>query len=160
MIQDQFDGANFAHFLYDCVPRVLHLVERFPEFARSCRFLMGGEPGPFHTLILRWVCERHGLAAGQFVFPRNRAIWRPRRQTAFFSDQVESVTHPLHMCHAETLRMVRELLEPRALPLDFPERIYISRADAPGRQVLNEPDLAAALADRGYVTLGRRRTSP
>ena len=155
VIQDSFDGTNFAHFLYDCVPRVMHLARQFPDFARRCVFLMGGEPGPFHELVLGWICARHDLAPAQFVFPRHSAIWRLSGEAAFFSDQTEVATHPLHMCHPLTTRMVRDLLDPSLLPTDTPERIYISRQDAPGRRVLNEPELMAALADRGYVPVRR-----
>jgi hypothetical protein len=153
VIQDQFDGANFCHFLYDNVPRVLYLAELFPEFARRCRFVMGGEPGPYQALILRRICERHGLAAGQFVFPREPEIWRLGGGVAFFSDQMTVSAHPLHMCHPRTLRLVRDLLDGGGFRSDGPARVYVSRADAGTRPVLNEPALQAALAGAGYVAV-------
>lgn len=153
VVQDKFDGANLAHFLYDAIPRVLHFTAHYSDLARSCRFLMGGEPGPYHALLLDWVCKRHGLARNQFVFPRDFAIWRLGERIAFFSDQVEAPAHPLLMAHKPTVGMVRDLLEPLTAPTDQPTRILVLRDSSPGTRLLNETELARAVGDRGYALI-------
>ncbi len=160
VIQDGFDGGDLTHFLYDSVPRVLYLAELFPEFARQCRFLLGGEPGSFHVLIIRRICEKYGLASTQFVFPRDPEIWTLRGPATFFSDQVETHTHPLHMAHGRTLKLVRGLLDGGTVPADTPERIYISCEDAPNRRIVNNAALAAVLADEGYASIRMSALDP
>ncbi len=151
VIQDRFDGANLAHFLYDGLPRIMQLTAALPDLARRCRFLMGGEPGAFHSLILGRLCERHGLRPEQFEFPPENEIWMPSGPLVFFSDQIETPLHPLHMAHPHTLAMVRALMPP-GIVANAP-RLYVSRADADSRRIVNEPRLIAALAREGYVSV-------
>ena len=49
------------------------------------------------------------------------------------------------------LRWLRERLAPR--PKRHDRRLYVSRADASMRRVANEPELVAALAERGFETV-------
>jgi hypothetical protein len=42
VVQDPFEATNIAHFLFDYVPRILHMAERLPDFARRCLFVIGG----------------------------------------------------------------------------------------------------------------------
>jgi hypothetical protein len=51
VIQDMFEATNVAHFLFDYVPRILHVAERLPDVARRCLFVIGGEPSGWHRLI-------------------------------------------------------------------------------------------------------------
>ncbi len=90
----------------------------------------------------------------QFLFPLAREVIVPRERIYFFSDQKHPIMHPLHMGDVETLRLVRELFAD-CIPAvgGGPERIYISRRDAPMRQLRNEAELVARLKARGYVDI-------
>ncbi len=151
MIQDAFDASNVAHFLYHDVPRILHIAERLPGVARRCLFVIGGEPSGWHRLILERICATGALRPEQFVFPRQPEIWTLSEEVVVCSDQSLIHTHPLHMCHPRTLRMVRDLLDPRHLPSDTPDSIVISRQDATTRRLVNEAGLVDVLARDGFV---------
>ena len=151
VIQDAFEATNVAHFLFDYVPRILHIAERLPDFARRCVFVIGGEPSEWHRLILDRIRALHALRPEQFIFPRQPEIWGLSDDVVFCSDQNLAHTHPLHMCHPRTMRMLRDLLDPRHLPSGTPERVLISRQDAARRRLVNETELADALAPGGFV---------
>jgi hypothetical protein len=153
IVQDEYDGGNFAHFLFDWLPRILHFAERHPELARKAIYLMGGAQGELHDLAIARLCEKRGLDRRQFLFPLAREVIIPSGRIYFFSDQ-KNIVHPLHMGDPETVHLVRELFEDCIAPESgTPERIYISRRDATMRRVVNEADLVARLRERGYTDI-------
>lgn len=150
---DQFDGANFSHFLFDTLSRVLHFQSRYPgEAARSC-FLLGGEPGPLHRLALTLMREQTGLQEGQFMFLDRRVVFETTEPTYFFSDQARSILHPLQMCHPASVRLVRDLFSRLPLSGTHPDKVYISRGDATLRRITNEEALFEALRRQGYTSI-------
>jgi hypothetical protein len=153
IVQDQYDGGNFSHFLADWLPRVLYFAMLHPEQARQCVYLMGGAPGPLHHLAFSLVQEQLGIPAAHFVFPQERIVLELQSNVLFFSDQREAITHPLHMAHPATVRLVRDLFRTIAMDASGPVQIYISRRDAGLRRVVNEAALVEALTGRGFVDL-------
>jgi capsular polysaccharide biosynthesis protein len=154
IVQDEYDGGNFAHFLFDWLPRILHFAEWNPELARKAVYLMGGAQGELHDLIISLLCEKRGMDRRQFLFPPAREVIVPKDRIYLFSDQRQPIIHPLHMGHPETIRLVRELLEDYiAAESEGPARIYISRRDAAMRRVANEDELLARLRERGYADI-------
>lgn len=149
VIQDQFDGSNFSHFLYDWVPRVIYFCEVFPEIRQNVLFVMGGVKGSFQKLFIDLLCQRFTLGDTQFYYPSSREIWNLSGRLHVFSDQ-SKITHPLNLCHPLTIRLVRALASRLELPnLDL-RKLYISRADAPMRAIRNDEDVANILQKKGY----------
>jgi capsular polysaccharide biosynthesis protein len=151
IVQDRFDGSNFAHFLFDWIPRIVYISEHFPDLAKDCIFLMGGEPGPFQYMLIEQLGQAYPLRSEQIVFPTKRQVWNLGSSLIFFSDQAREITHPLHMCHPQTVRLVRDLLKTGDFPHDGPDKIYISRRDAQMRRIHNETALVRRLSTAGYV---------
>lgn len=153
ILQDEYEATNLSHFLYDYIPRILYIADVFPDLARRCLFLVGGEPQAFHKLLLDRVCAARQLRAEQFVFPKASEVWRLSDEVVFSTDQRINFLHPLHMCQPLTLAMVRGLLSPGKSPQDTPERLFISRADAGMRKLINEDDLVSALRKQQFVAV-------
>jgi hypothetical protein len=151
IIQDQFDGGNFAHFLGDWVPRILYFAMYFPAEAARSMFLLGGHPGPLQRLTLRLISAATGILENQFLYPQERAVLELASPPYFFSDQRAAYLHPLHMGHPATVRMTRDLFSRLRLDSDGPPRLYISRRDAINRKIVNETELCQALAKRGFT---------
>jgi len=151
ILQDQFNASNFSHFLYDYLPRFLRFVEWFPDLAPKSLFLVGGIRGAYQSLFIDILSERCGFDASQFIFPEQRYVWNLRSSLFFFSDQKMTITHPLNMCHPESVRLVRDLIDGSKLLRNLPDRIYIARRDADMRKLRNEDDLARRLSTMGYV---------
>ena len=151
---DQFDGANFAHFLFDTVSRLLHFQQCCPDESRRSLFLLGGEPGPLQRLALQLITTRTGLLENQFIFLDRRVVFETNHPIYFFSDQIWAVMHPLQMCHPASVRLVRDLIRPLRLKQTGPAKLYISRNDANMRRISNEtPSVCSwgAWATQRYV---------
>lgn len=142
--QDQYDCGNIAHFLYDSVPRICLFAETFPADARNAVFLFGGDRAPFHDYFLAMIGSKYGLDAPQFHFPEDYANLRRVSRVYFFSDQRQRIVHPLNICHPRSLNLVRSLVGKLDRAPGF-ENLFISRADAGLRKLINEPELTTAL---------------
>jgi capsular polysaccharide biosynthesis protein len=154
IIQDQYDGGNFAHMLFDWLPRILHFALKYPDMSPRVMYLMGGCPGALHDLIIARLCEKYGLDRRQFIFPFDYEVIVPRQQIYFFSDQRRTLMHPILMGDPETVRLVRELfIDYLPAPGTGPEKIYISRGDAAMRRITNEDELVARLRGEGYEVI-------
>jgi hypothetical protein len=73
----------------------------------------------------------------------------------WFSDQVETYTHPAQMAQNRSVAIIRAVAGdlapgPKWTASGRFERIYLSRADASRRRVANEPSLYSALAAIGF----------
>jgi hypothetical protein len=152
LIQDQFDGGNFAHYLLDWVPRIIHFARGFPAIAASCLYVMGGIPGAFQQEILKEFSRVLNIPAARFIFPQQRYVLQAAGPIFYFSDQA-APAHPLNMCHPATMRAVETLFTNRPYAPFQPPLIYISRRDASLRRIVNEDQLARALARLGYVEI-------
>jgi hypothetical protein len=150
IIQDSFNGNNFAHFLYDWIPRILYFAEIFPDLTKSCKFLLGGTFGRFHREILGRISRLLRITFDQFIFPDGPLLLDLSQPVYFFSDQKESILHPLNMCHNKTVGLVRTLFDDFQATIVQQARIYVSRGDAGGRRIANEAALIDSLAPHGY----------
>ncbi len=130
IVQDQYDGGNFAHMLFDWLPRLLHFAMHHPDLARRAMYLMGVAPVRCMTSSLSG-CAKAWSGPAEYIFPLEHEVIVPRERVYFFSDQRQALMHPLLMGDPETVRLVRELLaDCLPVPGDGPERLYISRGDA------------------------------
>jgi capsular polysaccharide biosynthesis protein len=156
IVQDQFDGGNFSHFLFDAVLRVILFAESFGRYAKNVNFVFGGVRTDFHNIILSLLSEHLQIDGSHFIFPDARCVIETEAPTFVFSDQKSPIMHPIAMCHPAALRLLRDMLGKLELS-DFSERkIYISRRDANMRRVSNEDAFLGDLVQRGFdvLTLG------
>jgi capsular polysaccharide biosynthesis protein len=154
LIQDFGDGANFAHFAFDWLTRVMHVLEHRLVDPRSCRFVMGGSLGPFQQATVSAILRMHGLSWDNFIFPADRALIDIDGAFMFFSDQKLRRAHPAQMAHPRSIALLRRLA--LHLPSERSpavERVFISRSDAKLRRIENEPDLIAIAERRGFRTI-------
>jgi capsular polysaccharide biosynthesis protein len=150
IIQDKFEGTNFSHFLFDWIPRLVHFVEARLEDRRRCWFLMGGIPGNFHRRIITSICESHDLDPEQFIFPSETAVWRCTGDIWFFSDLTQDISHPAHIGHERSMRVVRQVSMGQKIEAGRVERLYITRNDTRLRRISNERALWMMLRARGF----------
>jgi hypothetical protein len=153
IIQDSFDGSNFAHFLFDWLPRIIFFAKVRPDFARECRFILGGVQGAFQDEVLRRVAGRYKIPLEHFVFPTERVVLKLKGPLFYFSDQKEFIMHPLNMCHKTTISYVKDLFNDLPKPSIDRGNLYISRRDAALRKLTNEDFLAASLREIGYADI-------
>jgi len=150
VVQDEFDGSNFSHFLYDAVPRIIYAIE-YLGIGRPI-FLMGGIESDYHRIILNWISRKYSIPQTSFVFSKNRENWNIKNKVIFFSDQRAAISHPLHMAHPQTVRLVRDIFDPKILEGEdsLPQKLYISRSDASMRRIKNENQIMEVLARKGF----------
>ncbi len=153
LIQDSYDGGNFAHFLFDWVPRILYFIKAKPDEAHRSKFILGGKPGPFQREILRRIGERLNIQSEKFIFPTSRSILKIDGPIYYFSDQREAMAHPLNMCHKSTIRLVDDLFDDVQWNSESPPKIYVSRRDASLRKISNEDALSKTLQSLGFVDI-------
>jgi capsular polysaccharide biosynthesis protein len=141
LIQDNCSGANFAHFVFDWLTRVLHVLHSGIISKQNCYFLMGGELGAFQKLLLEQVCEIYGLSLQQFIFPQDLFLFEINGRFIFFSDIILTRLHPAQLAASQSMALLREVT--LSLPVQKREvkRLFISRADAALRKITNEDDL-------------------
>jgi hypothetical protein len=146
LLSDDVWPPNYSHWLLDTLPRLSVLAD---AGVRGATLVTGPLPAAFQRETLRlcgWgpanIVE---LAPGQAV----RA-----EQLLATTDQPQP-PHPMFKGAPLAARYLRRhFVPPGTKPTG--RRLYISRNDAPGRRVSNEPELMAALAARGFerVLLG------
>ena len=154
LVQDIFIGANFAHFLFDWVIRVMALAAGGAIEAKDCIFVMGGFAGPFQQIVMRALCSELALDEDSFLFPEDEVVLRSRSATIWFSDTTTANAHPAQMFRPEATGWIRRL--GRAVlptPPAQTRRLYISRADAGRRMVANEAAILPLLERHGFETV-------
>jgi Glycosyltransferase 61 len=152
VLQDRFNFANFSHFLFDGITRALLLHERLGTL-RSSILVFGGVPGDYQNTVCRALADALDLDVASVYFPDRPVIFETSQRCIWFSDQVETYLHPAQMAHPASINLLRSVAE--AIPGDPCEyrRVYVSRADAEQRRVVNEDRISAALAARGFATV-------
>ena len=151
VIQDRFDGASFAHFLFDYVTRIGHFAESGIEDVRYCTFVLGGIPGPFQILLLRALSAACAIPADRFFFPEAPLNLRTRGEIYWFSDQTAFYIHPAQMAHPRSIGIIRKVSTHLPIkPASEAEYIYISRCDADRRRLANEGEVWPVLERRGF----------
>ena len=151
IVQDGYEGTNFAHFLFDWIPRLCHFVAAELEQKDECVFLMGGAPSELHALILDRVCALYGLKREQFIFPTGSEVWHIEAPIYVFSDLKVAVMHPAHIAHDKSIAVIRSVAAGISTPRGNDRRIYISRGDTRLRKLANEDRLWNVLSAHGFV---------
>jgi hypothetical protein len=154
ILRDIYGLTNFAHFLVDALPRLLMLVEHRPELARRAYFYCGPRGSAMTRLILSEISRRFRIDPVRFLFVPPGIVLRPSGRVVGFSDQVRARFHPALGGHPDMVQRLRRFLLslPLAVETGAP-KIYVSRRDAKWRRIVNEADLAPALARRGYTVV-------
>ncbi len=146
---DDVHPLNYAHWLLDELPRLAFLGER-----RGVSIVVSGSTP-------RWQAESLMLCG----FDPRRLVWLEdftavRADCLLVPRDLHAMPHPAHKAAPWVLDFLRGRLGLAALAQQqgaaAPSKLYISRADAEGRRVVNEAALLALLAPLGYrmVTLG------
>ena len=160
IIQDQFDSTNFAHFLYDYIPRIIYFCELGQENLSNVKFLMGGTRKAYHSLILRVLEEKYHLSEDQFHFTDTKEIWTLKGNIYFFSDQSIEIAHPLNICSPQTLRLIQSVFKFLHIPNSDVRKLYISRGDAAMRRLRNEAAVTDTLKRNGYSVVSMSEYDP
>jgi capsular polysaccharide biosynthesis protein len=150
LVQDAGAGTNFAHFAFDWVTRILHILESGLVDPGNCHFLMGGDMDMFQYLLLRPLCASYGLQMSQFIFPYAPQLYEIDGRCIYFSDILRARRHPAQGAHPASIALLKRLAA-RAVPVVPGEsRLFISRNDARFRKLENEDELFAIAAARGF----------
>jgi len=133
-------GSNPSHYhwlLYH-LPRLMAL-ERFPALA-GLRLIVGESLPPQHLESLRHlgIEESRLLRLSNDALYRCSALWVPA-----------ALTDRMHV-HPAALRWLRRTFAGSENPRQRGRRVLTSRRDAPLRQLVNEEEVAAALAPLGF----------
>ena len=135
-------GNSYAHWLLDELPRLVSL----------------GSQDAATTLIAhgRAECWRVALELAQWRGP----LHEPARRAHVVTDELIVPALPgwTGQASARHLQLITEFVAPLHVPSAvIAERIYIARARARRRRVLNEPEVIAALTARGYLCFDLER---
>ncbi len=136
-------GENFWHFLYDCIPRIYSAMIARPE-EKLTVIVPDSLPDPFRELL---AC----------VLPENfEAIYIPVGSWV----KVDHLVMPSYVSRCENgflpgeyYQYIRQCVfkQYELAPVENPtERIYISRAQAKHRRILNEDKVVECLATYGF----------
>jgi capsular polysaccharide biosynthesis protein len=153
IIQDTFDGGSLAHFLLDWLPRIAYFIEAKVEPLQSTLFVLGGIPNEFHKKLLEALHCKYGLNDENVFFPQERMILDIAGPIYFFSDQVQAPLHPAHMAHPNSIEIIRDAINHITRDKGPYPRIFISRADATLRKIINEPEIESQLQAHGFKAL-------
>lgn len=128
-------GNSYAHWLMDELPRLVSL----------------GPQDPATTLIAHGdaECCRVAFGLAKWSGPRHE----PARRAHVVAEELIVPALPgwTGNATASQLRLITDLVEPlRSTAAVGAERIYVSRAQARRRRVVNEPEVIAALTARGF----------
>jgi capsular polysaccharide biosynthesis protein len=152
LIQDFGNGANFAHFAFDWLTRIMHSLETGIINPRSCTFIMGGPVGPFQKATVSTVMRMYGLTCDNFYFPPERVLIEVDGPFIFFSDQKLQPMHPAQMAHPRSMELLRKLKMSMSLNTDSnTSRLFVSRADAKLRRIENEGELIGIAERYGFT---------
>lgn len=136
-------SGNYYHWLIDSLPR-LHLVRAAGLLDAVDFFLVYDKSKRFVLDTMRGL----GIGPERLLDVSGHPHLRARTLLATSSVRGHLTHTPNWAC--DFLRSV--LLPAPAIERQFSPYIYISRRDAPGRHILNEPALEAFLAEYGFET--------
>jgi hypothetical protein len=149
VLQDRFNFVNFSHFLFDGVTRALLLHQQLGTLHNSL-LVFGSLPGDYHAAVCEALIKAVGVSPNAIFFPDGPVMLHTTGRCIWFSDQVEQTLFPAQMAHPVSVGLLRSLVETIPADSSATRRIYISRADAVRRRVLDEPEVLATLKRRGF----------
>jgi len=141
-------GMSICHFLLDNLTRV-HVYRQCN--GENVRFLLTGDY-PYYREILSLAGLEERIVRG------DATRFSVRAELLLVSSNIlEDFRHPAHLCAQWALDFLRTRLPSR--PAGGGQRkIFVSRADAVGRNLINASEVERALRDRGFdiITLSGR----
>jgi capsular polysaccharide biosynthesis protein len=142
---------NYGHFLLDCLPTLALVADRK---------LLRAYPAVTPHLN-QWQRNLVQLLIGPELVGRDgviREVGSPivRVDDCLFTNCMD---HFLHNPNAPLDRVRQRILE-RAPPPQGPRRVYLSRRGDKKREMVNEAELEAALAERGFTIVQPERFTP
>lgn len=150
VLSDDIFPINFCHWLVDTLPRLAFLGD-----GADVTLIVSEEQAAFKRDSLA-LC---GFAPDRVVYLPDFAAIRAERLLVPFDTR--AMPHPAHKGAPWVMDFLRGRIGVPALSAfrrKGPDKIYVSRADAGGRRVLNEDAVMRLLAPLGYekVTLSER----
>lgn len=144
LLLDNYPAPNLAHFLLDQVSRLALYRAAGVDLARAVA--VGPEPrAPFQSAILARCGLADSLGTARVARVRARRLW--------VSSNCRTMQHPAHLGADWAVNYVRALLGGVGSPGSGTRRLFISRGEAAGRRLVNEPAVAALLARHGFETV-------
>jgi capsular polysaccharide biosynthesis protein len=140
----QLWAENYGHWIIECLPR-LHVAAR-AGLLDGARVTVQAIPSM--AALYRESLEALGIGA-------DRIVWMTQREVLF-----EELVYPTPITLQpitksplviDAARELRDRIGPPPEPL--PERIYVSRNRNTRRRLVNEAEVVAVLAERGYCTV-------
>jgi capsular polysaccharide biosynthesis protein len=153
LIQDRGDGSNFAHFAFDWITRVMHVLEFGLLDTKSCVFVMGGTKGPFQEALISALIRLYDLNWNHFFFPTEKLVLNVDGPLTFFSDQRLVPLHPAQLAHPRSIELLQRLSHCISSERGKVARIFVSRGDAKLRKIENEAELIGIAERRGFQTV-------
>ena len=142
--------AHFFHFLFDRLPRLFYLLERFSLGRESLAILVNEKPAAFQRDIFGFVQARYPNVAFREV-PRGERWSVPH---LYMIDDYQSTTRATFLARS-TLDFMRSLVfEGYGIrPARAHRRIYINRGDARKRRLRNEAELWPLFAAKEFESV-------
>jgi hypothetical protein len=142
VLHDDVWPPNFAHWILDTLPRLAVIDQIAPE-----RDAFIAIP-PLTAAWQRTALHLAGIEDGRIVeVGIGQAV---QARTVLATDDRPSPPHPAFRAAPWALRFLRRMREKVSIPDDRSGGLYVSRHDSEGRRVVNEAELMAALAPRGF----------
>jgi hypothetical protein len=144
VLGDRFSGTmNICHFLLDNCSRIA-IFRRYTD--RPLTYLIAGNYPYYRDILTLAGYANHVL--------QPEAVRFSVRADALLvsSNIVEDLRHPAHLCASWALDFLRRSL----LPADrggAVRKLYVKRSDAGSRNVLNEDEVCATMAQHGFESV-------
>ena len=148
--------AHFFHFLFDRLPRLFYLLERFSLRHEPVVILSNENPPEFQRDVFGFIAARYSNV--QFRQIPRRERWRMPQ--LYFIDDYNTSTRATFLA-LETLDWMRKLiLEGYGIRPELPRRrLYVNRGDARKRKLLNESDLWPLFAAKRFESVSAAKLS-
>jgi capsular polysaccharide biosynthesis protein len=145
---------HFFHFLFDRLPRLYYLLEKFPLGRQRVVVLTNEKVPAFQRDIYRFIAARHPNVTFEAVPERERWVLPRLHQI----DDHQPMKRTL--ASAGALEFMRRLvfdgysISTNQKPA---HRLYVTRADTKKRRIANETELMPVLAGRGFASVAPGR---
>ena len=148
--------AHFFHFLFDRLPRLFYLLDRFSLGREPLVILSNENPPPFQRDIFGFIAARYPNA--QFRQVPRRERWRLPQ--LLLIDDYNTTTRATFLA-PETLDWMRGLiLEGYGIRSKAAHRrLYVNRGDARKRRLLNEREVRPLFAAKGFDSISAANLS-
>lgn len=148
---DSFRTPNYCHWMLDGLPRAQSLLQHFDLAPKKVHVLV-----PHRSRFLIDSLAALGVPADRLVVPARVA----RNYTRLFATSSSfDAQHPLGRGSPVLAAMLRSRFLESTVDGPTPRLLYVTRDDAPSSRIANEPELRAALVERGFTPIEPGRLS-